>query len=152
MSSTTTVETMAKGRNSFVKVTCQDRVDWISFTTPLAAQEAAVAIGLGAKDAQTVTLDAFFNRFMEHHCIPNLRPRTASRYRAVYDAQLRGILGAKPLAKLTLSDVEGLRTTLKAQGESNRHIDSAVDVLSAILGVSVKWRYIASNPVNRLDS
>jgi hypothetical protein len=151
MSTASTVETVAKGANTFVKVTHEDRVDWISFTTLLAAQEAAAAIELGFADAQTIKLDPFFDRFMEHHAIPNLRPRTVSRYSAVYDGQIRSILGEKTLA-ISPKDVEAFRVKLKAQGENNHHIDSATDVLSAILGIGVKWTYIKSNPVNNLDS
>jgi hypothetical protein len=147
-----TTETVAKGRNNFVKVSRDDRVDWISFTTSAAANEAAAAIELGFSDAKTISLDAFFDRFMAFHAIPNLRMRTVSRYRAVYDGQIRSILGAKAMAAISLKDVKDLRARLKAQGESNRHIDSATDVLSAILGVGVKWKYLKANPINDLDS
>lgn len=147
------VVTVASGQNAFVKVIHDDgRTDWIRFKTADAAGHAATAIELGFSDRETISVSEFFNRYMEHHAIPSLKPETVASYRRTFDSHLRASLGDRPLADLSVQDVKGFIEAMRKDGSGNRRIAPMLEVLSAILGVAVKWSYLFHNPVNDLDA
>lgn len=147
------IEVMAKGQNSYVKLTDDDgRTEWIRYKTAVAVEEAAEAIRAGEVDRETVTLGQFFDRFMAHHAMPNLKGDTVSHYLRVFDGQVRGVLGDVKLAELSLRKVELLIESLRRAGKSNRQIASILNILSSILGIAVKWKYIGANPMDRFDA
>jgi hypothetical protein len=147
------VDLVAKGHNAFVSVTHDDGlIEWVPFKTQLAAEEASQAMKLGLEDATDVTLAAFYNRYMSHDAIPNLRPGTVDDYSRVFEAHIRPFIGDKVLSSITADDVRGLEDTLRANERSNRQITRAQHVLSTIMGTAVKWRYIPLNPVNYIDA
>lgn len=147
------IEMLAKGQNSYVRLTDDDgRTEWIRYKTAVAAEEAAEAIREGEVDRETVTLGQFFDRFMAHHSMPNLKADTVSHYLRVFDGQVRSILGDIKLAELSLREVELLIESLRKAGKSNRQIASILNILSSILGVAVKWKYIGGNPMDHFDA
>jgi len=143
---------VAKGHNSYVQLVHDDgHTEWVDFNNEAAAQEAATAIELGFTDASNVTLAQFFDRFMIFHSIPNLAKKTTSRYSHVFERDIRPILGEVPIAEIQPTTVESYMDALRKAGSSNRTIASSLNVLSATLGVACKWRYITSNPVDKID-
>lgn len=146
-------QAVASGQNAFVKVVHDDgQTEWIRFKTADAAGHAATAIQLGFSDRETITVSEFFDRYMEHHAIPRLRPDTVASYRRTFDSHLRASLGERPLADLDIQDVKGFIEVMRTDGSGNRRIAPMLEVLSAILGVAVKWSYLSCNPVNELDA
>lgn len=147
------IEVLVKGQNSYVKLTDDDgRTEWIRYETPVAAAEAAEAIQAGEVDRETITLGQFFDRFMTHHAMPNLKDDTVSNYLRVFDGQVRGVLSNFKLTELSLREVELLVESLRKAGKSNRQIASILNILSSILGRAVKWKYIGANPMDHFDA
>lgn len=146
------VDVIASGRNSYVQVTNEgESAKWVGFKTELAAHEAAKAMEAGYSDPEPITLGTFFDRFMAHHAIPNLSPETVQRYHAVYEGHIRVSLGDTLLPSIQSADVKVLAASLEDAGQSKRRTKSVMDVLSAVLGIGVKWDYIESNPVDGVD-
>jgi hypothetical protein len=145
------VQVVAKGRNSGLKITDDDGVTWKTYKTQVAAEAAQTAMQLGTEDAGIITLSAFYDRCMEYHMLPNLTRETVASYRRACTSAISPHLGTTTLAKLDAAVVRSFIDTLHSEGMSYRKIKPVVEVLSAILGIAVAWRYIAVNPVSQID-
>lgn len=145
------VQLVAKGRNSGLKITDDNGVTWRTYNTQIAAEEALTAMQLGTEDSHTITLSAFYDRCMEHHMLPNLSRETVASYRRAFTSAISPHLGATTLTKLDAAAVRSFIDTLHSEGMSYRKIKPVVEVLSAILGIAVAWRYMAVNPVSQID-
>lgn len=146
------VETVLSGNTPYVKATTLGgEVDWISFRTPHAAEQAAKAMQALADMDVEITLSVFFDIFMQYHAIPNLKGDSVRHYVTTFTSYIKEPLGAVVLKHLTVDEVTGLMRRMAEKGSSNRKVAGVVNVLSAILGKAVKWRYLSSNPVDNVD-
>lgn len=146
------VSVVAKGHNSYVLLTHDDsRSEWINCKNAVTAEEAAKAIELGFDDAATITLAQFYDRFMEFHAIPTLSTKTVSRYNSAFVHDVCPILGDTPIARIEPATIESFVDKLRADLGNERGVGSAINVLGTVLGRAVDWRYIQSNPVEKVD-
>lgn len=149
----TQVKTVVSDQNALVKVVYDDgRTEWKRFENADIANHAAIAIELGFSDRETVTVSEFYDRYVEHYCVPKLKPETVAGYGRVFNSHLRESFGGRTLADLNIDDVTGFIKTMRADGCGNRRIAPMLEVLSAMLGVAVRWSYISRNPLNDLDA
>lgn len=153
MPSQMVVSVVASDRNAYVQVSTDgQQTAWIKFKDGPSAQAGARAIELGIEDSTDITLAEFFNRWMTYHGVPCLGSDTVSDYLSVMSTIVLPKLGAMQLQNIGTSDLDAFTEALSNEGHTNRRIGSALNILSSVLGVAVRWLYCTSNPVATIDT
>jgi integrase len=114
------------------------------------ARETLVAVRHGADPVaeraarrDALTLGALLDRWMTEHSEPNNRPSTIAKNRALIRRNLGGPLANTAAAEVTATDIEKLKTRLRAKPvEFNR----TLSLLCAIFNFAVRREMVDRNP------
>jgi integrase len=102
---------------------------------------------IDARNAPTV--NDLCDRFEEEH-IPKKRARTQTDYKRVIKKDIRPELGAKKVADVDFSDIDGLHLKVTKRGspyEANR----VFRVASKMFNLAIKWNMRPDNPVKGVE-
>ncbi len=98
-----------------------------------------------------ITLDEYFDKWLEAAARPRVSQRTADGYEALLKRYLREPLGHKRLSKLQPLDIQRVYGGMLARGLSARVIRHTHSALHSALRQAVKWGIIARNPSDLVE-
>ena len=144
------------------------------------SQEDAILLRHGATAAPSqedcpTTVQQLYDKWMELHCIPNLKPTTVKTYRNLMETRVLPRIGSRRVASLTAMDMEQLLADIRKTGKrttaiapelrkrkqdrdkplpppkklSDRTIQHYHDTISDMFDMGVAWELIPSNPMKK---
>lgn len=97
-----------------------------------------------------VTVGELLDRWLEVRS-PNWRPRTLEDWRYVVETHLRPALGHVRLDKLSPAQVQLFYTKLQERGNHRTALKAHV-ALNSALKLAVRWGWLLTNPLERVDA
>jgi integrase len=102
-------------------------------------------------DGHTVSLNKYFDRWLEAAAKPRLSERTFCDYEDLLRRYVRPAMGNKKLSELRPLDIQGFYSSLQDRGLSARTVRYTHAVLSSALKQAVKWGLILRNPASLIE-
>ena len=126
-------------------------------------------------DGCPTTVQQLYDKWMELHCIPNLKPTTVKTYRNLMETRVLPRIGSRRVASLTAMDMEQLLADIRKTGKrttaiapelrkrkqdrdkplppskklSDRTIQHYHDTISDMFDMGVAWELIPANPIKK---
>lgn len=102
-------------------------------------------------EPSSITLDGYFDKWLEAAARPRVSERTADGYADLLQRYIRGSLGHQRLNKLQPLDIQRVYGGMLVRGLSARVIRHTHSVLHNALKQAVKWGMIARNPSDLVE-
>lgn len=112
----------------------------------LADKRYEVEHGLQGK-ADKITLDKWYETWMQDYKIPTIKESTAGTYAKIYENHLRHTIGMKYLSQIKPIHIQKLYNSMVAEGLSAKYISNINAMLYNIMDLAVKNDLIMKNPV-----
>ncbi len=97
-------------------------------------------------DNPSMTLNEYFDKWLESSSKLKNSPRTSYGQKAIYDRYFRDTIGMKKLEKLQPLEIQRVYAGLIDQGLSPQTVKHAHAVIRCSLNQAVKWKLLARNP------
>ncbi|MEP1472168.1 MAG: tyrosine-type recombinase/integrase [Halieaceae bacterium] len=97
---------------------------------------------------QVMTFQSFFN----DHYLPHVQQhkRSWKNDEEMFRLRINGLIGSKPLNRITRSEVQRFHTSLVDQGLSPATADHHLKLIRQALNLAVDWEMLKTNPVARV--
>jgi integrase len=103
-------------------------------------------------DAATMTMKEFFDSWLETCSKLRNTPRTVYGHKSIFDRYFRRTIGFRKLDKLKPLEIQRVYAGMVAQGLSPQTIKQAHAVLRSSLNQAIRWRMIAQNPAQYVET
>lgn len=102
-------------------------------------------------EATRLTVADFMARWLEDSVKPQSAGMTYHRYKGIVERQINAHLGGVKLAKITPAHVQGLLSSMEAEGFKPPSLLYAYSVLRRAMNVALRWGFIVRNPCGVVD-
>lgn len=130
--------------NKTVRGTKRDAQKWLNGA--LRDQDLGVFV-----EPKSITLDEYFDRWLEAAARPRVSRRTADGYAGLLGRYIRPAIGHKRLENLQPLDIQKVYGEMQARGLSARVVRHAHSALHNALKQAVKWGVIVRNPSDLVE-
>jgi integrase len=97
-----------------------------------------------------ITLNEYFDRWLETAVGPRVRPKTFQDYRGMLQRYVRPVLGERVLAALRPLDLQAVYQHMTERGLSARTVRYAHVLMKGAMQQAVRWRLLLENPADGL--
>ncbi len=138
-----------------------------------AAQLLGAQITAPAAQTYTITVQQLYDKWMEQHCIPELKRTTIKTYQALMTTRVLPLIGKRQVTSLTPMDMQELMTSIRCDDRkttaiapekrkrkqdrerpsaapkalSDRTVQHYYDTISDMFDRGVQWKLIPANPM-----
>ena len=102
-------------------------------------------VGTGIVTSNKVTVDVLLDRWFDDVLSGQVAPNTADNYRTIANRHLRPMLGKRPVAKLTTTEIDRLLAAKRAAGLSVSTVRRIRSVLAQALTQAQRWEMVGRN-------
>ena len=98
-----------------------------------------------------VTVEEAGDRLLSHLEALGRKPSTLSTYRSLLSAHLKPHLGADPIARVSVGQIEQMVAAMRADGKSPKLIQNALTLLYQVFEFGQRKGWCQANPVKSVD-
>ena len=101
-------------------------------------------------ELRPISFPAFAQKWMDTYARGQVRPATLSRYEGLLRNHLNPIFESRPLGEISIEDVQWLKSTKSAEGQSPQSVKHILRLLRQLFNHAIDWGYLTSNPAEKV--
>jgi len=117
------------------------------------AREVELELGRGSLNlgsARSLLLGPYFDKWLNDYARVHCKPSTVEQYEVGWQRYIKPLLGTKPLASISRSDIRTVIRAMQEEKKSRNTIKAYIAPLSACLNQAIEDELIAKNPAFRI--